>query len=204
MIYYKEYQPSAAEIESFEREQRAAKLITVGQNGFPCVGTYPFMRSGEIIEIHLVRTDEQVGHLEAGPRATVLIDDVLSFVPSHWFGDIATHADQLHRTVQYECKVVIATDEDQLRGHLVRLLARYQPEGRYTPLDDPHYTPQVRALCLLQLRPILVRAKFKLGQKLSSSGRATLMEHLHQRGKVEDIKSVAAISSVSGPPTSDK
>lgn len=199
MIHYKEYQPSAGEVEDFEREQRAAKLITVGQNGFPCVGTYPFVRSGEIIEIHLVRTDEQVHHLEAAPRASFLIDDVLSFVPSHWFGDVATHADQLHRTVQHECEVTIIRDEDRVREHLVRLLARYQPEGKYTPLDDPHYAPQVRALCLLQLRPVQVRAKFKLGQKLTSTGRATLMEHLEQRGKDEDIKSAAAIASTVKP-----
>ena len=195
MIHYREYQPSDEEILAFEREQRAAKLITVGEAGWPSAGVYPFLRSGEILEMHLVRTDDQVAHLDQRPLASVLIDDVLSSVPSHWFGSSATHADQLHCTVQYECGTEVIRDEDEIRRHLGDLLARYQPEGNFTPLDHPEYASKLRAICLIRLTPVRVRAKFKLGQKLNSSERETLINHLQQRDGAVDRKTVDALNA---------
>ena len=195
MIHYREYQPSDLEVQNFEREQRAAKLVTVGDSGWPCAGVYPFLRSGERLEMHLVRTDEQVGHLERHPLALFLIDDILSSVPSHWFGDIATHADQLHRSVQYDCEAVVIRDDTAIRRHLVELLARYQPEGNFVPLDDPGYAAKLRAICLVQLRPVRVRAKFKLGQKLESRDHEILLNQLQQRGNLEDGQTLAAIAA---------
>ena len=196
MIHYKEYQPAAVELEAFENEQRAAKLITVDADGRPCVGTYPFLRSGEWLEIHLVTTDEQVGHLRQRPVAAFLIDEILSSVPSHWFGPEATHADQLHCTVQYDCDVEIIDDPVEIRRHLVDLLARYQPESVYVPLDHPEYAVYLRAICLLRLRTARVRAKFKLGQKLDSVGRETMMNHLRQRGNASDWRTITAMSGI--------
>ena len=195
MIHYQEYQPTAEEIRTFEQGQRAAKLVTVAGSGWPCAGVYPFLRTGELLEMHLVRTDEQVSHLESQPIASILIDDVLSSVPSHWFGPMATHADQLHCTVQYECEATVIRDGLEIRRHLVELLTRYQPEGNFAPLDHPDYTAKLRAICLVRLRPLRIRAKFKLGQKLSSKDRETLLDSLQRRGNVEDEKTIAALES---------
>jgi predicted FMN-binding regulatory protein PaiB len=198
MISYREYQPNAEELRAFEREQRAAKLITVGESGWPCVGVYPFLRSGDWLEVHLVRTDEQVRHLEKNTIATVLVDDVLSSVPSNWFGQMATHADQLHRSVQYECEAGVIRDENEVRRHLGDLLARYQPDGNFAPLDHPHYSAQLRAICLIRLRPVRIAAKFKLGQKLNPPDRQTLLDQLERRGSAEDRRTTAAIQSFEG------
>jgi predicted FMN-binding regulatory protein PaiB len=198
MIHYQEYQPSAEEIRGFEQAQRAAKLITVGETGWPCAGAYPFLRNGDLLEMHLVRTDEQVRHLETRAIASVLIDEVLSSVPSHWFGPVATHADQLHRTVCYECEVEVIREATEIRRHLVDLLARYQPEGHFVPLDDPEYSAKLRAICLVRLRPVRVIAKFKLGQKLNAQDRGTLLTSLAKRDRVEDRTTVVAINTFSG------
>jgi predicted FMN-binding regulatory protein PaiB len=198
MIHYQEYQPTAGEILAFEQEQRAAKLLTVGETGWPCAGMYPFLRSRDWLEMHLVRTDEQVRHLEQRSMASVLIDEVLSSVPSHWLGPVATHADQLHRTVLYECEAEVIRDATETRRHLVDLLARYQPEGNFVPLDDPEYAAQLRAICLVRLRPVRVIAKFKLGQKLNAQDHGTLLTRLERRDRVEDRTTIAAINNFSG------
>ena len=83
----------------------------------------------------------------------------------------------------------------EIRRHLVDLLARYQPEGSFVPLDQPEYTSQLRAICLLRLRPIQVRAKFKLGQKLSQTDREIVINHLEQRGSIADKRTIDAVRS---------
>jgi len=195
MIHYQEYQPSAEEILAFEQEQRAAKLITVGETGWPCAGAYPFLRSGDVLEMHLVRTDEQVRHLETRSIASILIDEVLSSVPSHWFGSMATHADQLHRTVCYECEATVIPETTEIRRHLVDLLARYQPQADFVPLNHPDYAAQLRAICLVRLQPVRVTAKFKLGQKLNRRDREMLVENLEMRERVEDVATITAMNS---------
>ena len=195
MIHYQEYQPSAEEILGFEQQQRAAKLITVGETGWPCAGAYPFLRSGDVLEMHLVRTDEQVRHLEARSIASVLIDEVLSSVPSQWFGSMATHADQLHRTVCYECEATVIWETTEIRRHLVDLLARYQPQADFVPLNHPDYAAQLRAICLVRLQPVRVTAKFKLGQKLNPQDHDTLVTRLEKRGRFEDRITIGAINS---------
>src|SRR5207237_488998 len=69
VIYHDVYtNVPAAEIDRFVRAQELGRLVTVGADGTPHLGLYPFTYDGEAFEIHLVRSDEQIADLAARRR----------------------------------------------------------------------------------------------------------------------------------------
>ncbi len=60
MIFHDDYtNVPPAEIDRFVQAQELGRLVTVGADGTPHVGLYPFVGDRERFDIHLVRADEQ-------------------------------------------------------------------------------------------------------------------------------------------------
>src|SRR5439155_1215945 len=57
-----------AELNRFVDSQELGRLITVGADGTPHVGLYPFVRDGGAVDLHLVQADEQIADLDARGR----------------------------------------------------------------------------------------------------------------------------------------
>lgn len=191
MRHYPIYSPSPDEIDDLIDSQRAVRLMTVAPNGLPRLGIYPFVRFGELLEVHLVSTDEQLHHLERRPECLVEFDEVLSMIPSHWeHPDDASRGDLYYRSVQLECDAVLSADPEAVAAHLARLLRARQPEGGYRPIsaDDEGYGKKIRALRLIQLRPRTTLGKFKLGQQNSAAVRSTVVARLRERGEGQDLR----------------
>jgi hypothetical protein len=55
MIFHHYYaQVPPAEIDRFVASQELGRLVTVGADGTPHVGLYPFVRQGAVVDLHLV------------------------------------------------------------------------------------------------------------------------------------------------------
>src|SRR5262245_65918906 len=88
------------------------------------------------IDLHLVRSDEQITDMKARPRCALEVDEVLGVIPSYWVSrEYAGAATAYHRTVIFECEARLVEDPSAVAAQQQRLLARYQPEGGYRPLD---------------------------------------------------------------------
>jgi uncharacterized protein len=198
------YDPPEEAIQALMREQRVGRIVTVDTEGNAYVGVHVFAFDADVVELHLVRGDEQIAHVESTGRAIFEIDDVLSAIPSYWVGAEATHADQLYRCVTFQCAASVVRDADALVAHLRALLQRYQPEAGYEALsyDSPLYAKSMRALVLLRLSIVSRRAKFKLGQKLDRETHARVRESLAARGSDTDQRSLAAIEELVRMPRS--
>src|SRR5262245_46794844 len=130
------------EIERFVRAQELGRLVTVDEAGHAHIGLYPFVYDGAVIEIHLVRQDEQTVDLRRRPRCLFEVDEVLAVIPSYWVHpENAVMATAYHRTVIFECEGTVSDDATELAEQQMRLLARYQPEGGFRPVTaaDPLY-----------------------------------------------------------------
>ena len=96
----------AEEIDRFIATQEMGRQVTLGEDGTPHVGLYNFVYAPPTLELHLVRTDEQVADLKARSRCAFEVDEVLAVIPSHWvhpeYGGSAT---SYHRTIIFECAV---------------------------------------------------------------------------------------------------
>ena len=168
MIDYPYYRPTPTELAAFIAGQGMGRLVTANAEGCPHIGLYPFVTDGDAVEVHLVKGDGQVADIRQNPRVVFEVDEILSFMPSYLEDpESGQKADHHYRAAMIEGEAHIADEPDAVAEHLGRLIARYQPEGRYRPIDasDPMYTPGVARLVMIRVEPTRVWAKFKLGQQ---------------------------------------
>src|SRR5690554_6166488 len=78
---YRISQPAA---DAFVARQRHGMLMAAAPGGFPSVTILPFVRSGDVIELHCVRADPTFAALRANPRVTFLVSDFLAAYPHEW------------------------------------------------------------------------------------------------------------------------
>jgi uncharacterized protein len=196
MIYHRFYEASEDDIAALIANQIAGRLITVGDNGTPHVGVFPFLHRAGRIELHLAEGDEQLADLRRGSSCVVEIGDVLAYVPSYWEDEHnASGADIYHRTVVIEGAAELLSNADDVAEHLRTLLSRYQPEGRYVAVDADNdmYARMLRRLTVVRLSIGRARSKFKLGQQRPVDMRQRIIAELRQRNRPTDHIAAEAV-----------
>jgi predicted FMN-binding regulatory protein PaiB len=185
-----------AEIDRLVDSQELGRLVTIGQDGTPHIGLYPFVHDGETVDLHLVRADEQIADLRERPTCVFELDDVLGVIPSYWVHkEYAGSATAYHRTVIFECVASINEEPSAIAVQQQRLLDRYQPEGGYRKLDpeDPLYRGALNQLAAVNLRITRCRPKFKLGQNRPPEARRAVVAELRRRGRPNDARAADAL-----------
>jgi predicted FMN-binding regulatory protein PaiB len=186
----------AAEVTRFVDTQALGRLVTVGADGTPHLGLYPFVHEPGSFDLHLVRADELVTDLEARPRCVFEVDEVLGVIPSYWvsqeYGGAAT---AYHRTVIFECQASVIKDPAAVAAQQLRLLARYQPEGGFRAVEptDPLYRGALEQLAAVRLAVERTRVKFKLAQNRPPETRRHIVEALRLRGRPGDARAADAL-----------
>ena len=184
------------EVDRLVQSQELARLITVGDDGIPHIGLYQFVYDGKTIDLHLVRSDEQITDLKTRRRCALEVDEVLGVIPSYWVSsEYAGAATAYHRTVIFECEARLVEDPSAVAAQQQRLLARYQPEGGYRPLDpeSPLYRGALAQLAAVTLEITRWRAKFKLGQNRPVEARRQVIAELRKRGRPNDGRAADAL-----------
>src|SRR5262245_949427 len=192
--YYTDVPQTA--IDRLVDSQELGRLVTVGPDGMPHIGLYPFVRDAGTVDLHLVRADEQVADLRAHPACVFEVDEVLGVIPSYWVHpQYAGSATAYHRTVIYECVASVIEDPEAIAAQQRRLLDRYQPEGGYRALDpmDPLYRGALAQLAAVKLRITRCRPKFKLGQNRPPEARRAVIGELRRRGRPNDARAADAL-----------
>ncbi len=196
MLYHAKFDVAEAHVERLLSSARVARLLTVGDDGMPHIGIYPFVFGDGWIEVHLAQRDEQLADLRARPRVAVEIDEIFGPIPSHWSGPEATHADVYYRAAVFEAEAGLSGERDDVADHLRRLLERYQPEGGYDPVgENAEYEPYIAMLTVVCLRVVRRRAKYKLGQG-SGDEHLKVLEALAARGRPEDVRALEEIRAI--------
>jgi uncharacterized protein len=199
VIFHAYYAAVPAEAEDrFVEAQELGRLVSVGEDGTPHIGLYPFVRGAGLIDLHLVRDDEVAVDLRARPRCVFEVDEVLGVIPSYWvhqeYGGSAT---AYHRTVIFECVATVLDDPAAVAAQQVRLMARYQPEGGFRAIrpEDPLYGGALRQLTAVRLAVERVRTKFKLAQNRPPETRRKIIQLLRERGRPNDVRAAEALES---------
>lgn len=199
MIFHAYYTDVPADaVERFVDAQELGRLISVGADGTPHLGLYPFVRSEGAVDLHLVREDEVAVDLRARPRCLFEVDEVLGVIPSYWVHrDYGGAATAYHRTVIFECVATVLDDPAAVAAQQERLMARYQPEGGFRPVraDDPLYGGALRQLTAVRLAVQGVRTKFKLAQNRPPETRRQIIQFLRERGRPNDERAADALES---------
>lgn len=183
-------------LREFVSSQQLGRLVTVGAEGQPHIGLYPFLFEGDAVEIHLHRSDEQLADLRANARCAFEVDEVLATVPSHWtHATNAMFATAYHRVVIFECEASISEDPEVLAAQQQRLMAHYQPEGGHHPVSASlaMYRGPFKEIAALTLFVRARKVKWKLAQNRDRKNREKVIAALRQRGRAGDATAAEAL-----------
>jgi hypothetical protein len=189
------YPADPAQVERFVAGQRHGTLIATPPDGFPSVSLLPFVRTGDVIELHCVQADPTFAALRSSPRVTFLVSDYLTWTPHHFVDERDAGRATLHfRAVAFECEATWSTAPADVAAALARLLAAYEPEGGYDPIrDGGAYAGRLRRLAALRLQVRATRAKLKVGPAVPDAQKRLVAERIRARGLPEDARAAGVI-----------
>lgn len=134
--------------------------------------------------------------LAVGRTAVLSADETVASIPS-WFLDPeqACPATTLYRAAQVHGVLERVEEPAAKAAVLEALMQRFQPEGRYKPIDpaDPMYTKAVQSIGIFRVRPTRIDGKAKLTQNRTPAERARVVEQLWRRGEPGDDAAIEAI-----------
>ena len=197
MMFYDYYADVPEDtLREFVTAQQLGRLVTVGNDGQPHIGLYPFVFLGDRVEMHLHRNDEQLADLIAQPKCAFEVDEVLGSIPSHWVHTTnAMFATAYHRAVIFECEAAVSDDGEVLAEQQQRLMQHYQPDGGHTPVTTEHamYRGAFKEIRALTLTVRARKVKWKLGQNRRPEQLQKLIGELRQRGRATDAAAADAL-----------
>ena len=191
------YPTDPAQAEAFVAGQRHGTLIAVPPDGFPSVSILPFVKTGDVIELHCVQADPTFGALQRNPRVTFLVSDYLTWTPHDFVDERDAGRATLHfRAVAYECEAEWSTEPADVAAALARLLAAYEPGATYEPIQDgPAYGARLRRLAALRLRVRSAPAKFKVGPAVPAERKRAVAARIRARDLPGDARAADVIEA---------
>jgi hypothetical protein len=181
--------------EAFVDAQLHGTLLGCVPGSPPEATILPFVRRGELIEVHCVREDPTLRAVASTGLATFLVSDFLAWTPHDWVEPTNAARATLHfKAVLFRCSAEVLYEPDDVAAVLGRLLARYEPTGVFDPIEDGQtYGERLRRLAAIVLRVTSVQPKFKLGPYGPDQLKESVAARLRQRGWPTDDRAATAI-----------
>ena len=192
------YPPDLAAAERFVAQMRHGTLIAAHPEGYPQVSILPFVKTGNMIELHCVQADPTFGAVLANPRVTFFVSDFLAWSPHNWVDEQDAGRATLHfRAVAFECDVErTSTDPVDVAGALSRLLAAYEPGASYRPVEmGEFYGSRLRRLATMRLRVVRSHIKFKTGPAGTAETKRRVAGRLRERAQPGDLRAADVIEA---------
>jgi predicted FMN-binding regulatory protein PaiB len=192
------YPPDIAAAERFVAEMRHGTLIACSAEGYPQVSILPFVKTGDLIELHCVQADPTFDAVRANPKVTFFVSDFLAWSPHSWVDEHDAGRATLHfRAVAFECDVErTSTDPEDVAGALSRLVAAYEPNATYEPIQSgDFYGARLRRLATMRLRVARSHIKFKTGPAGTDQTKRRVADRLRERAEPGDLRAADVIDA---------
>jgi hypothetical protein len=192
------YPPDLEAAERFVAEMRHGTLIACAVDGYPQVSILPFVKTGDVIELHCVQADPTFDAVRANPRVTFFVSDFLAWSPHSWVDEKDAGRATLHfRATAFECDVErVSTDPNDVAGALSRLLNRYEPGASYEPVKmGDFYGARLRRLATMRLRVVRSHVKFKTGPAGTGETKRKVACRLRERAEPGDLRAADVIEA---------
>jgi len=178
--------------DAFVATQKQGTLAAQVEGGFPQITLLPFIRTGDLIELHCVQADATFQALKRNPKVAFLVSQYLSVFPSRWADpEDGGRGSTVYRAVNFECHATVDTSPDSVASALTKLLSVYEPgapKGHIT--DGERYGARLRQLAYVRLEVVNVQAKFKIGPAGADERdrRANVVAELRRRNGPGDVE----------------
>lgn len=169
-------------------------LATTTPEGEPVLRALDAALLDDGVYFHGARAGEKARCL--GRPAVASAEELVAHIPS-WMVH-PTHAcpaSTFFRSVQVHGTLREVVEPERKARALEALMRRWQPEGRYDPIDPavPHYAGELKGTLVFMLPLERVDGKDKLGQNRAPEELQAILAGLWQRGGPGDLSAIEAI-----------
>lgn len=178
------------------KEVDVGHLGLVDNNGYPRIIPVNFVSIDWDIYFHGSLRGEKYELLRNNPKATFSVDLPYSFIPSHWTSDkYACPASHYFKSLFIRGVGSLIADIDEKALVLQRLMEKYQPNGRYTPIssDLSLYKNALKNVGVYKIRKVDLSIKLKFGQNENEKTIIKILAGLRARGTDTDHVTISEI-----------
>jgi len=173
---------SQQKIREFLNQEHVGRISSLDENGYPQIIPMNFVYLNNSIYMHSHIKGEKIENIRRNSKVGFEVDRELEFLPSYFEDpNDASLADTLYISVVIKGKALLVTDKEEKTFALNGLMEKYQPEGRYDPIQ-----PTMKVLdnvAVIKVIPDSLYGKYKIGQ------------HMHVENRVDLAKKILANNS---------
>ncbi len=183
------------------RDCAVGYLALVAADGQPRAVALNFAALDGDLVFHGALSGEKFELMRARPRAGFTMVKEYSFIPSHWSApEHACPATHFFKSVEVRGHAEVVADAALKARALQALMAKMQPEGRYTPIDHalPMYRAALERVGVFRVVTASWTGKAKFGQNEPAKLRRVFVEKLRERGAPVDLATALEIERTLG------
>ena len=157
-----------------------------------------FVKYGNSIFFHGAKEGKKIEAIKNNNLASFLVVKPYSLIPSYFSDTLAAcPATQFFASVFIEGKIDFIEDVNKKSDVLNALMEKLQSDGGYERIayDKPMYTKMIEKTAILELKPINISCKIKVGQNLNQAKRDNIMNKLQQRGTKLDNQTIEQMNT---------
>jgi len=161
-------------------QEHVGRISSMDENGYPQIIPMNFVFLNDFVYMHSHIKGEKIDNINRNNKVGFEVDKELEFLPSY-FEDPkdASLADTLYISVVIKGTASLVTDREEKTLALNGLMKKYQPEGRYDPIQSSMRV--LDAVAVIKVIPEVLSGKYKIGQNMRPENRLDLAEKILTR-----------------------
>ena len=180
---------SKEKIIQFLNDESTGRISSIDKNGFPQIIPMNFVFLNNAVYIHSHIKGEKIENIRHNSKVGFEVDRNLEFLPSYFFDpNDASLADTLYISVVIKGDASIITDAKEKALALNGLMKKYQPEGKYEPMNDGMKV--LDAVAVIKIIPKEMNGKYKIGQNMTIQKRIELAENILKKNSKTSLETL--------------
>ena len=161
-------------------EENTGRISSIDEQGFPQIIPMNFVFLNDSVYMHSHIRGEKIENIKRNSKVGFEVDRNLEFLPSYFSDpEDASLADTLYISVVIKGEALLVENNEEKVLALNGLMKKYQPEGRYKPMDKN--MDVLDATAVIKIIPKEMNGKYKIGQNMSKEEKIDLANKIKDR-----------------------
>ena len=186
---------SKTKIIKFLNEEDTGRISSIDEHGFPQIIPMNFVFLNDSVYMHSHIRGEKIENIKRNSKVGFEVDRNLEFLPSYLSDpEDASLADTLYISVVIKGEALLVENNEEKVLALNGLMKKYQPEGRYKPMDKD--MDVLDATAVIKIIPKEMNGKYKIGQTMSKEEKIDLANKIKDRNSNTSRETLAIMGFV--------
>lgn len=186
---------SKDKIIEFLSEESTGRISSIDKEGFPQIIPMNFVFLDNSVYMHSHIRGEKIENIKRNSKVGFEVDRNLEFLPSYFSDpEDASLADTLYISVVIKGEALLVENNEEKVLALNGLMKKYQPEGRYKPMDKD--MDVLDATAVIKIIPKEMNGKYKIGQNMSKEEKIDLANKIKDRNSKTSRETLAIMGFV--------